>query len=48
MIEGILKDLVSLFVEFLLAQIIVIHQRTAGIFWIMDVEWGQIFRVPVS
>jgi len=48
LIEGILKDFVSLFVELLLAQTVVVHQCAAGIFWIMDVEWRRIFRVPMS
>jgi hypothetical protein len=48
LIEGILKDFVSLFVEFLLAYTVVVHQCTVGVFWIVDVEWRRIFRVSMS
>ncbi len=48
LIEGILKNFVSLFVECLLTKTIVVHLCAVGIFWIMDVEWRRIFRVPMS
>jgi len=47
-VEGILKDFVSLLMEVLLAETVVVHQCAVGFLWIVDVEWRRIFRVPVS
>ncbi len=36
--EGILKDFVSLLMEVLLAETVVVHQCAVGFLWIVDVE----------